>query len=88
MKNQQVLDKFIQGEPKAMNSTKNLYIKRLIDGTLLLINYKTIIAERGENGTILINPIKYSNTTSKHQNYLLRNGGLKSQCTDFKFWQA
>lgn len=88
MNNQQVLDKFIKGDLKAMNSTKNLYIKRLIDGTSLLINYNTIIAERGENGTVLVNPIKYSVTTSKNQNYLLRNGGLKSQCTDFRFWQA
>lgn len=49
--------------------SSNLEITKNGDKTLLY-NYETIIAVRDTNGTIFLNTIKYSRTTSKNQNLI------------------
>lgn len=49
----------------------NLEIIKNYDKTLLF-NYSTIIAVRDANGTIFLNTIKYSRTTSKNQTLIRR----------------
>lgn len=41
-----------------------------------LFSYSTIIAQRFDNGSVILNATKYSPTTSRHQSLLLR-GGLR-----------
>lgn len=66
LKNNDVLDWFLRGVD-AENSGKNLYSMKH-----KLYNYSTEIA-RLYGRYVLVNGHKYSSTTSKHQNYLMRN---------------
>lgn len=73
MKNIDVIKAFIEG--KAAHSSN----WNLISGSNALINYRTALAQRTPNGNIIVNITKYSVTTSKIQNWLLReleNAGL------------
>jgi hypothetical protein len=72
LKNNEVLNAFLRGI-EATNG-RNLYSEK--DGDAIrLYNYSTVIAKITEDGFLLINSARYSQTTSTHQNYLRRNGG-------------
>lgn len=62
MKNEQVIQEFVNGATKGVNSTKKLRI----EGDEL-INYSTVIAIRKGN-KIYLNNNHYSMTTTAHQN--------------------
>lgn len=66
MTTQDLLTAFVNGQTSGNASDKRLYI----EGDRLY-NYATCIAERYAGGFI-VNVTKYSPTTSKHQNRLLR----------------
>jgi hypothetical protein len=66
MRNEQVIERFINGEQKGKSSNNNLYI----EGTKLF-NYGTLLAQH-HNGKIFINITKYSHSTSTIQNKILR----------------
>ena len=68
LRNNDVLDMFINRRGMAENHTQNLYI----DERGVLWNYATPIALY-YNGELYLNATKYSVTTSKHQNYIKRN---------------
>ena len=68
LRNNDVLDMFINRRGMAENHTQNLYI----DERGVLWNYSTPIALY-YNDELYLNATKYSVTTSKHQNYLRRN---------------
>jgi len=68
MKNNEVINVFLNRSGKAENHTQNLYI----DDYGILWNYYTPIA-CFYKGTLYLNATKYSVTTSKHQNYIRRN---------------
>lgn len=65
----ELIKNFCNGLEKGKGS--NLEILKGGNKTLL-INYGTIIAVRDTNGTIFLNTIKYSRTTSKNQNLIRR----------------
>lgn len=64
-------DKLIKGFCNGLEKGKgsHLEIIKNYDKTLLF-NYSTIIAVRDANGTIFLNTIKYSRTTSRNQNLI------------------
>ena len=68
MRNNDLIDGYLNGMSEGTNWTKNLKIVGPA-----LINYSTIIALRTSEG-LMVNTTKYSPTTSKHQNRLLRLG--------------
>lgn len=65
MRNNDLIERFIQGETKAKGSNLK------IEGNKL-INYTTCIAYR-IGRTIYLDSNQYSSTTSRHQNYIRRN---------------
>lgn len=71
LRNNDVLDMFINRRGVAENHTQNLYI----DKRGILWNYATPIALY-YNDEIYLNNRRYSSTTSKHQNYLRRNANV------------
>jgi hypothetical protein len=79
-KNNDVLEKFLNGE-EATNG-RNLHSEK--DGDAIrLVNYSTIIAKITIDGVLLINELKYSVTTTKHQNFLKRNGGAFIELSEY-----
>ena len=71
MKNNDLLNAYINynATEDMTNYSSNLYITK----PYFLVNYDTIIAIYYE-GKIYVSDRKYSATTSKHQNYLVRSG--------------
>lgn len=63
----ELIKNFCNGLEKGKGS--HLEITKNYDKTLLF-NYSTIIAVRDANGTIFLNTIKYSRTTSRNQNLI------------------
>lgn len=82
MRNNDLIDGYLNGMDTGSNWTKNLHIKGPA-----LINYSTIIALRTPRG-LLVNTTKYSPTTSKHQNRLLRNGTNVIEVTEEEIKEA
>lgn len=68
MRNNDLIDGYLDGMSGGTNWTKNLKIVGPA-----LISYSTIIAFRTREG-LMVNITKYSPTASKHQNRLLRLG--------------
>lgn len=64
MTNLEVIMNFVNGNYAHTANVRSIYGK--------LINYSTVLAERLEDGSFLLNMTKYSPTTSKVQ-YYLRN---------------
>lgn len=70
MRNQQVIEKFYQGQI-AKSSNGNLYTRRT-ETSIELVNYYTVLAYIDLDGDIYVNTRKYSVTTSKIQTYIKR----------------
>lgn len=64
MTNLDVIINFVNGKDAHTANVRSIYGK--------LINYSTVLAERLEDGSFIMNMTKYSPTTSKVQ-YYLRN---------------
>lgn len=86
MKNNDLLDMFIEckADSTMENHTGNLYIIK----PYLLVNYNTVIAFYHE-GILYVSERKYSNTTSRHQNYLIRHGAkvMEAKAFDELAWK-
>lgn len=80
MKNIDVVESFLNHEP---NNTSHLH-----STGEKLISYSAVIAY-WKDGKIIVNPYKYSNTTSRHTGYLKRLGAnLISDETDDSYFAA
>ena len=67
MKNEDIIENFVDGAEAGR--TKNVFIE---DNVLYSYGYHFPMAMRIKDGYFIVNKDKYSSTTSRHQNILLR----------------